>query len=103
MEKSISVNQKRRGRPASGRDPAVAVRLPEDTIVAIDKRAGQNAATSRSEAIRRLVELALKGKSAGGREMGARRVVATEQTGSAGRMVERALAADPNARRARKG
>jgi hypothetical protein len=52
---------KKRGRPATGRDPVVPVRLPRKLIKEIDgwdRR--QSAATgSRSEAIRRLVELGL--------------------------------------------
>ncbi|MBN9008229.1 MAG: ribbon-helix-helix protein, CopG family [Rhizobiales bacterium] len=61
MEKSITVNQKRRGRPATGRDPVSAVRLPEDVTARVDAWAEAHE-VSRSEAIRRLVEQALKGK-----------------------------------------
>jgi hypothetical protein len=61
MAKSIAVNQKKRkrGRPATGRDPAVAVRLPKATIATLDRWAKENAIESRSEALRRLVEGAL--------------------------------------------
>jgi hypothetical protein len=62
METSIKVNQKKRGRPATGRDPVSAVRLPLDMTSAVDKWAEDHAA-NRSEAIRRLVELGLKVKS----------------------------------------
>jgi Ribbon-helix-helix protein, copG family len=58
MAKSIKVNQKRRGRPATGRDPVSAVRLPVELTAAVDKWAKDQEAT-RSEAIRRLVELGL--------------------------------------------
>jgi hypothetical protein len=61
MAKSIKVNQKKRGRPATGRDPVSAVRLPVELTAAIDKWAQQNEA-NRSQAIRRLVELGLKAK-----------------------------------------
>jgi hypothetical protein len=59
MAKSIKVNQKRRGRPATGRDPVSAVRLPVELTSAVDKWAEDHDAT-RSEAIRQLVEIALK-------------------------------------------
>ncbi|WJR78768.1 ribbon-helix-helix domain-containing protein [Bradyrhizobium sp. NP1] len=60
MKKSISVNKKSRGRPATGHDPVSAVRLPEDLTGKIDAWATKNEVSSRSEAIRRLVELGLK-------------------------------------------
>ena len=58
MAKSIKVNQKKRGRPATGRDPVSAVRLPAALTVAVDRWAKEHEA-NRSEAIRRLVELGL--------------------------------------------
>jgi hypothetical protein len=63
MAKSIKVNQKKgRGRPATGRDPVSAVRLPVELTAAVDKWAEDNEA-NRSEAIRRLVELGLTVKT----------------------------------------
>ena len=62
MAKSIKVNQKKRGRPATGRDPVSAVRLPAVLTAAVDKWAEDREA-NRSEAIRRLVELGLKVKT----------------------------------------
>jgi hypothetical protein len=52
---------KRRGRPATGRDPVVPVRLPSEIIERIDVWGSRQhqPADSRSEAIRRLVELGL--------------------------------------------
>ena len=50
---------KRRGRPATGRDPVSAIRLPAELTAAIDKWAARNETASRSDAIRRLVELGL--------------------------------------------
>jgi Arc/MetJ-type ribon-helix-helix transcriptional regulator len=61
MKKSISVKPKR-GRPATGKDPFVGVRLPTQLLDEIKKWSGQHEAASRSEAIRRLVELGLKAK-----------------------------------------
>ena len=67
MAKSIKVAPKRRGRgrpPSGGRDPIVPTRFPEDQIAAIDEWAAKAGdAVTRSEAIRRLVEMGLaKGK-----------------------------------------
>jgi hypothetical protein len=61
MTKSIKVAPKKRGRPPSGgRDPIVPTRFPEDQIAAIDAWASKAGdAVTRSEAIRRLVELGL--------------------------------------------
>jgi len=60
MKKSIKVDQKnRRGRPATGRDPMVSSRIPEEVVSAIDQWA-ERYKTTRSDTIRRLVELGLK-------------------------------------------
>jgi Arc/MetJ-type ribon-helix-helix transcriptional regulator len=62
MKKSIMVKPKKRGRPpAGGRDPLVNARMPPDLIESIDEWAAANSDGSRSEAIRRLVELGLAG------------------------------------------
>ncbi|MGD9882952.1 MAG: ribbon-helix-helix domain-containing protein [Reyranella sp.] len=62
MASSNTVIRKKRGRPATGTDPLVAVRLPPEMIAALDGRAAADK-VSRSELIRRLVELGLaKGK-----------------------------------------
>ena len=59
MTKSIKVHpKKRRGRPATGKDPLVSARLSQSVIDQVEEWAAANAA-SRSEAIRRLVELGL--------------------------------------------
>jgi hypothetical protein len=61
MAKSITVTPKKRGRPATGRDPFVGVRLPPALIAEIKKWAAKsNGGISRSEAIRRLVEIGLR-------------------------------------------
>jgi hypothetical protein len=63
MAKSIKVHQKKRGRPATGRDPAVTVRLPKAVLDGIERWAAlQEDQPARSPAIRRLVELGLKAK-----------------------------------------
>jgi hypothetical protein len=55
--------KKKRGRPATGRDPVSAIRLSPSLKSAIDNWAKrQNDKPSRSEAIRRLVEFALAAK-----------------------------------------
>jgi hypothetical protein len=63
MKKSIPVNKKSRGRPkkAGGVDPVSAVRLPAGLTKQVDAWGADNDAT-RSEAIRRLVEVGLKAK-----------------------------------------
>jgi len=59
MKKAISVMQKR-GRPATGKMPTIALRAPDDFRIAVEKWAAkQNDKPSLSEAIRRLVELGL--------------------------------------------
>ena len=59
MKKSIKVTpKKRRGRPATGRDPHVTSRMPGALITDVETWASANG-TTRSEAIRRLVEIGL--------------------------------------------
>jgi hypothetical protein len=63
MKKSISVNKKSRGRPKKkgGVYPVTAVRLPPALAADVDNWAvSQTDTPTRSEAIRRLVELGLK-------------------------------------------
>ena len=65
MSKSISVNKKPVGRPKKkgGVYPVSAVRLPPEIASSVDNWAAkQDDLPSRSEAIRRLVELGLKAK-----------------------------------------
>ena|SRR5688572_25304010 len=57
----LKKTKKKRGRPA-GRDPVTAIRLPEDLRVRVEAWAAKQRDTpSRSEAIRRLVEIGLAG------------------------------------------
>ena len=60
MAKPTRVIPKKRGRPATGKDPLVATRMPPGLIRAIDDWAARHANGSRSEAIRHLLEQALK-------------------------------------------
>jgi hypothetical protein len=62
MPKSIAVKQKSKkpGRPATGHDPFVGIRLPQELIDQIETWSKTNDAGSRSAAIRRLVQLGLK-------------------------------------------
>jgi hypothetical protein len=54
------IPKKRRGRPATGKDPLTALRLPPELTRAIEAWAAQqDDEPNRSEAIRRLVELGL--------------------------------------------
>lgn len=56
-----NVVPKKRGRPATGKDPVTAIRLSEDMRRDLDDwRRTQDDLPSRSEAIRRLVAIALK-------------------------------------------
>ena len=62
MAKSISVKRKKAGRPATGTEPLYGVRIADALMKQImDWAKIQDA--SRSEAIRRLVELGLKAKA----------------------------------------
>jgi hypothetical protein len=52
MTTSITVNRKR-GRPATGRDPAISVRVPQAIIDQIDNERGDH---SRSDFVREVLE-----------------------------------------------
>jgi hypothetical protein len=62
MKKSITVKPKRGRPPSGGRDPFVGIRLPTTLIDEISVWSERHEAGSRSEAIRRLVEIGLKAK-----------------------------------------
>lgn len=54
-------SQNKRGRPATGTNPSIGVRMPPDAIAALDQwRAKQPDVPSRPEAARRLIEIGLK-------------------------------------------
>src|SRR6266700_4038144 len=61
MGKSLSVKRKKRGRPATGVDPLIGVRLPTAMVGALDAWAKREKCASRSDAIRRLIESGLAG------------------------------------------
>jgi Arc/MetJ-type ribon-helix-helix transcriptional regulator len=61
MTKSIAVKPKKRGRPATGKDPLVGIRIAPELTAKIDEWAQRNAFESRSEAIRHMIELVLAG------------------------------------------
>jgi hypothetical protein len=63
MKKPIKAMPKKRGRPATGKDPQIVARMPAEYIASVDAWAAANE-TTRSEAIRRLVELGLTVKAA---------------------------------------
>src|SRR3981081_289723 len=64
MKKAISAHKKSRGRPATGHDPSVSTRFPADVMARIVAWAAkQKDGPPRSEAIRRLVEIALKSET----------------------------------------
>ena len=61
MSKSITVRQKKRGRPATGHDPMFSFRIPEALIAEVDEwGAAQEPPLTRSEAVRRLIEKGVK-------------------------------------------
>jgi hypothetical protein len=54
------VPKPKRGRPATAKDPLIALRVPAETIAEIDKWGGDR--VWRSEAIRTLIEIGLASK-----------------------------------------
>jgi hypothetical protein len=61
MRQSIPVKRKKRGRPATGVDPLVGVRMSPESRKAVEAWAKrQPDKPSLSEAIRRMVEIVLK-------------------------------------------
>lgn len=64
MAKSIKDIPKRRGRPATGKDPMVGSRFPPELTARVDGWAKKtDGGISRADAIRRLVEMGLKGRA----------------------------------------
>jgi hypothetical protein len=63
IRKKIGGKRPGAGRPATGHDPSRTFRLSDEFMAALDAWAvRQDDAPTRSEAIRRLVEIALKAK-----------------------------------------
>jgi hypothetical protein len=60
MKSDFMQSKNRRGRPATGINPSVGVRIEAEQMAAIDRwRAAQSDVLTRPEAIRRLVDLGL--------------------------------------------
>jgi predicted transcriptional regulator len=96
MKKSNkSVIRKRPGRPATGQDPVLAIRLPAALVADVDQWAGKRDMT-RSAAIRRWIEngLSERWRPATAQERRSRRASAADM---AGETIDRL--ADPAARR----
>lgn len=55
---SIAVTQKKRGRPPTGQDPHLTVRVPAELLARVEGFA-ESQALARSEAIRQLIEAGL--------------------------------------------
>jgi|SRR5436853_4519720 len=81
-----SVKRKKRGRPATGTDPLIGVRLPPETIKAIDAWAKRENVSSRSEAVRRMVYQSL---AAATQPRTGRRKGASEASAWAGQEIDR--------------
>jgi hypothetical protein len=58
MADAIDVLRKKRGRPATGLNPAICTRFPADMVQAIERYAAEHS-IDRSEAVRRLINKAL--------------------------------------------
>ena len=54
-ERNGKPKETRRGRPTTGRDPVVAVRLPHEAIADVDRLARRLGLSSRSDAIRYMI------------------------------------------------
>jgi Arc/MetJ-type ribon-helix-helix transcriptional regulator len=95
MKKSIPVKPKRGRPPTGGRDPFVGVRLPETLIAEIDAWSVGNDAASRSEAIRRLVEIGLGKPAPAARPSASRTATAAKAKELAAKAIDRRV--DPTA------
>ena len=58
----MSAKPKKRGRPATGVDQLYGVRIPDSLVLAVDRWAAENDSPSRSDAMRRLLELSFSKK-----------------------------------------
>ena len=93
MAKSIKVRPKKRGRPATGKDPLYGVRISDGLMAEIEAWAKPEY-LSRSEAFRRLVELGLTVKAEqrpSAENRFTRRGKATKASDMAGRTIDRTL------------
>jgi Arc/MetJ-type ribon-helix-helix transcriptional regulator len=103
MKRSIAVVQKKRGRPATGQDPVTAIRLSPDLRERVDKWAARQGSPSRSEAIRRLVEVALAGTHAPSQpSKGSTRLAANLAAREIDQLVDKAATGEERDRRKRR-
>jgi hypothetical protein len=62
--KNVAQKKRGRGRPATGQDPHISLRLPVETVAAVDSWAAQqDDKPTRSEALRRLIDMSLQSGS----------------------------------------
>ena len=94
---------KKRGRPATGKDPARTFRLSDQLIESVDAWASnQQDQPSRSEAIRRLVEIGLTTPSKAGKESRSGAVRAKDlATKAVERIIDPSVPTEERARRRR--
>jgi hypothetical protein len=95
---------KRRGRPATGKDPTRTFRASDEFIANVDAwAAGQNGQPTRAEAIRRLVEMGLTVRTKGRQSNEGQRLRAREMAGHAiDSMTDASAHADDQASRKRR-
>ena len=98
MKKSIRVKPKKRGRPATGKDPLVGARLPPALIDQLDAWASRGS-IGRSEAMRRLLERALASESQLGTAEGQKASTLADR--AAERLVDKSLPVEEQQRRKR--
>ena len=100
MKKSIRVKPKKRGRPATGKDPLVGARLPPALIDQLDAWASRGS-IGRSEAMRRLLERALAIKSQDDLGTAEGQKASTLADRAAERLVDKSLPVEEQQRRKR--
>ena len=100
MKKSIRVKPKKRGRPATGKDPLVGARLPPALIDQLDAWASRGS-IGRSEAMRRLLERALAIESQDDLGTAEGQKASTLADRAAERLVDKSLPVEEQQRRKR--
>jgi hypothetical protein len=98
MKRPIRVKPKKRGRPATGKDPLVGARLPPALIDQLDAWASRGS-IGRSEAMRRLLERALASESQLGTAEGQKASTLADR--AAERLVDKSLPVEEQQRRKR--
>jgi hypothetical protein len=100
MKNSIRVKPKKRGRPATGKDPLVGARLPPALIDQLDAWASRGS-IGRSEAMRRLLERALAIESQDDLGTAEGQKASTLADRAAERLVDKSLPVEEQQRRKR--